>query len=101
MDSVVSLLDEAPPSPPEQAAAEERHEVAEVAEAHVLFVASPAGYRLHQREGPPPAVGDLVELDEGRFRVLRLGPSPLPGDRRRSAFVEQEQPGANRTSTSE
>jgi hypothetical protein len=101
VDSVVSLLDEAPPSPPEQAAAEERHEVAEVAEAHVLFVASPAGYRLHQREGPPPAVGDLVELDEGRFRVLRLGPSPLPGDRRRSAFVEQEQPGANRTSTSE
>jgi hypothetical protein len=100
VDSVVSLLDEAPP-PSEQVAAEERHEVADVAEGHVLFVAGPAGYRLHQREGPPPAAGDLVELGDGRYRVLRLGPSPLPGDRRRSAFVEQELPGTDRTSTSE
>lgn len=93
------LLDEAPsPAPdPEPTVVELPEE--EVAEGHVLFVPGPAGYRLFERDGPPPAGVDVVELDEARYRVLRLGPSPLPGDRRRCAFLEQEPPGENRTQT--
>lgn len=58
----------------------------------VAFVASPAGYRIVDREGSPPSSGEGVELEGGRYRVLRLGPSPLPGDRRRCVFVEREEP---------
>jgi len=60
---------------------------------HVLFVASTAGYRLLDRDGVPPARGDALVLDgAGAVAVvLRLGPSPLPGDRRRCAFVERQE----------
>ncbi|MDX6398907.1 MAG: hypothetical protein QOJ43_2315 [Gaiellaceae bacterium] len=99
VDSVVSLLDEAPPPPSEQPVAEPQ-EAAEAPAGHVLLLPTAAGYRLLARDGPPRARGDLVDLEEGRYRVVRLGPSPLPGDHRRCAFLEQEGPGANRTSTS-
>ena len=59
---------------------------------HVLLVPFPDGYRLLEREGAPPARGDLLELDDGGFSVLRLGPSPLPGDRRRCAYLERQEP---------
>jgi hypothetical protein len=99
VDSVVMLLDEAPsPAPDLEQAMVERPEE-EVTEGHVLFVPAPAGYRLLERDGPPPAGSDVVELAEARYCVLRLGPSPLPGDRRRCAFLEQEPPGENRTQT--
>lgn len=95
VDRVVTLLDE-PPSPvPEQMVAERPD--ADVADDHVAFVPGPAGYRLLVREGTAPAVGKEMELDELRYRVLRIGPSPLPGDRRRCAFLEQEPPRENRS----
>jgi hypothetical protein len=75
----------APEPVPEQAA--EEHEAG-----HVLFAGGPNGYRLHERSGAPPRRGNVVELDAERFVVLRLGPSPLPGDRRRCAFLEREGP---------
>jgi len=65
----------------------------------LLFVPTAAGYRL--ADGGPAAAtaGARVELPEGAFRVLRLGPSPLPGDARRCAFLEREEPPrAGRTS---
>lgn len=55
---------------------------------HVLFLGGPAGYRLAEQDGASPAGGDELEWEGGQYRVLRLGPSPLPGDRRRCAFVE-------------
>ena len=58
----------------------------------VLFVATPSGYRLVDSGGTELERGDRVELSEGSFRVLRLGPSPLPGDRRGCAFLEREEP---------
>jgi len=58
----------------------------------LVLVPSAAGYELAEAEGSTPARGELVELPAGRFRVLRLGPSPLPGDARRCAFVEREEP---------
>jgi chromosome segregation ATPase len=58
---------------------------------HVLFVPSASGYTLVEREGTAPAVGAFVELSEprGRFLVRRLGPSPLPGVKRRCAYLER------------
>jgi hypothetical protein len=70
----------APEPPPERAAAT------------LLFVPSPAGYGLTEAPEGAPGCGGRVELAEGAFRVLRLGPSPLPGDSRRCAFLEREEP---------
>lgn len=60
----------------------------------VAFAGLPTGYRLAERDGAPPARGALVELDGERFRVLKVGASPLPGDARRCAFLEREEPRA-------
>jgi hypothetical protein len=57
------------------------------AEGHLLLLGSADGYRLVERDGPPPAAGERVELDDGGFVVLREGRSPLPGDRRRCAVA--------------
>ncbi len=55
---------------------------------HVLFVWSPAGYALLARAGEPPPVGSEVGVSGGRLVVVKIGPSPLPGDRRRCAFLD-------------
>ena len=57
--------------------------------AHVLFVPGASGYTLVEREGIAPEAGDVVELDGARFIVRRHGPSPLPGPRRRCAYLER------------
>jgi hypothetical protein len=55
---------------------------------HLLFIWTPTGYRLQEREGRPPAVGEMVELGElGRQEVQKVGSSPLPGDSRPCAFL--------------
>jgi hypothetical protein len=55
---------------------------------YLLFIWAPTGYRLEERTGETPAVGDLVELGElGRQEVQKVGPSPLPGDARPCAFL--------------
>ena len=57
-------------------------------DAHCLFVSKPTGYELLVREGAPPAVGAMVELDgQGRWVVNRIGQSPLPQDRRPCAYL--------------
>lgn len=55
---------------------------------HLLFVWTPAGYRLEEREGEPPARGAEVELNGGTQRVGRIGVSPLPGDKRRCVYLQ-------------
>ncbi|HUP32627.1 MAG TPA: hypothetical protein VM184_06290 [Gaiellaceae bacterium] len=101
---VVDLLDElvlkqhnprsAPAERPVRVAAEElvleQHKPS-FADGWMAFVPSPGGYRLVGREGEPPGRGEAVEVEDAPFRVLRLGPSPLPGDRRRCAFLEREE----------
>ena len=58
---------------------------------HVLFVATPTGYRLLEREGAPPGLGEELELAEigGRLVVTKLGRAPLPGERRPCAFLDE------------
>lgn len=96
---VVALLDQVTLAPePVPAATTPGHDEPEpVVAGWLAFVASPGGYRLLERDGPPPNRGATVELD-GLCLVVRLGPSPLPGDRRRCVFVErQERPDPERT----
>ena len=54
---------------------------------HLLFVWTPGGYELVERDGGPPEVGAEVEVADRRERVTKVGPSPLPGDRRRCAYL--------------
>jgi hypothetical protein len=53
---------------------------------YLLFVSKPTGYELREREGDLPAVGDEIEEEDGRMRVAKVAPSPLPGDSRRCAY---------------
>jgi hypothetical protein len=55
---------------------------------YVLFVWSPSGWTLQEREGQPPGVGATIENGDTLLRVSKIGPSPLPGDRRRCAFTQ-------------
>jgi len=56
---------------------------------YLLFVSQPTGYELRERDGDPPSIGDMVEEEEdGRMRVSKIGPSPLPGDSRRCAYLQ-------------
>ena len=57
--------------------------------AHVLFVPSAGGYTLLERDGVAPEAGDIIEVDGARYVVRRHGPSPLPGPRRRCAYLER------------
>ena len=50
---------------------------------YLVFVWSTAGYTLEERRrGDLPQVGAQVEDGERRFRVVKIAPSPLPGDTR-------------------
>jgi hypothetical protein len=54
---------------------------------YLLFLWSPNGYELREREGELPAVGAELEDGERRFRVSKRAPSPLPGDPRPCVYV--------------
>ena len=68
--------------------APEAEEAAQLDPGYVLFVWSPAGYALLNRSGEPPPIGSEVGISGGRLVVVKIGPSPLPGDRRRCAFLD-------------
>lgn len=103
VERVVVLLDQAPsPTAEEEPELEpepepETRPEPRLTDGHLLFLPDPDGYRLVEREGAAPERGELLDLDGLRGRVLKLGPSPLPGDPRRCAFLEQEPPEQNRT----
>ena len=46
-----------------------------------------AGYRLLELEHPPVRAGATIALESGEYVVARTGPSPLPGDARRCAYL--------------
>jgi hypothetical protein len=55
---------------------------------HLVFVWTPTGYELRERDGDPPAVGATVEEDGKRLWVTKVAPSPLPGDSRPCAYLQ-------------
>lgn len=58
----------------------------------LAYVQSPHGYSLVGVPGSPPSPGDSLELDGVPQRVVRVAASPLPGDGRRCAVLEREEP---------
>ena len=54
---------------------------------HLLFVWKPSGYELVEQDGDVPAIGAQVEVEGKQLRVTKIGPSPLPGDRRMCAYL--------------
>ena len=60
-----------------------------MADGHLLFVWKPTGYELREQEGETPAVGEEVEQDGTTFRVTKVAPSPLPGDKRDCAYLSR------------
>jgi hypothetical protein len=55
---------------------------------YLLFVSKPTGYELRERDGDLPSIGDVVEEEDGRMRVSKIAPSPLPGDSRPCAYLQ-------------
>lgn len=106
IERVVELVDEvaaggtaAPPPAPPPAPQPEQAPTATLPEAvdgrgWLAFVTSPQGYTLVPQAGSAPGPGEVLQLDGSAFRVLRLAPSPLPGDDRRCVVVEREEPPA-------
>jgi hypothetical protein len=58
------------------------------ANGYLLFISKPSGYELRSRDGVLPGVGDEIDEDGTRLRVSKIAPSPLPGDRRRCAYLQ-------------
>ncbi len=57
----------------------------------MLYIWTPTGYRLEEREGPVPRLGDVVDLGAfGRQTVQKIGASPFPADARPCAFLTAE-----------
>jgi hypothetical protein len=54
---------------------------------YLLFVPSPKGYRLEERDGQAPERDERVEIDGAAFIVSRVGASPLPQDLRPCAYL--------------
>ena len=55
---------------------------------HLVFIPVEGVYALAERTGPAPMEGADEEIDGIRFRVTRIGGSPLPSDKRRCAFLQ-------------
>jgi hypothetical protein len=88
--SVESAAPEHPlPGPTPQPHSEHEVASAEHSAPYLVFVSSPRGYVLVELEGPPPGLGEEIELPEqpGPSQVTRLGPSPLPNDPRICAYL--------------
>jgi hypothetical protein len=56
------------------------------AELHLVFIPTAEGYLLSEAAGRAPAVGTAIAAGV----VSRVGPSPLPGDARRCAYLLPE-----------
>jgi hypothetical protein len=58
-----------------------------MADGHLLFVWKTSGYELREAGGDVPAVGSEIEADGKTLLVTKVGPSPLPHDKRLCAYV--------------
>ena len=55
---------------------------------YLLFIWKPSGYELREADGAAPAVGSRVEVDDREEQVVKIAPSPLPGDPRPCAYLQ-------------
>jgi hypothetical protein len=54
---------------------------------YLVFISRPTGYELREYEGDPPPVGGEFVHDGQTYRVAKVAPSPLPGDKRTCAYL--------------
>ena len=54
---------------------------------HLVFATIGTAYEIVELDGPPPAPGDVVELESGRHLVVRVGSAPLAGSRLPCAYT--------------
>jgi hypothetical protein len=59
-----------------------------MADTHLIFVWTTAGYRLQEQQGDLPEVGSTVEVEGRPQLVSKIGPSPYPGDARPCAYLQ-------------
>ncbi len=99
IERVVELLDEVALAPAHEPTpvANPAPNPGSAVRGHVLFASLPDGYRFFERDGAPPVRGDLFEVEGEELTVQRFGPSPLPGDWRRCAYLGKEPPRVDRT----
>ena len=55
---------------------------------HTVLLPDGERYGLVELDGAAPGAGHELELAGRRYRVLRVGPSPFPGEPRQCAFLE-------------
>jgi hypothetical protein len=55
---------------------------------YLIFVWTPNGWELEEREGEPPEAGSRIEVNGRQERVSKIGPSPLPGDSRPCVYLQ-------------
>jgi hypothetical protein len=55
---------------------------------YLAFIWTPGGYELREERGQLPGIGSVVESDGKRLTVFKVGPSPLPNDRRICAYLQ-------------
>ena len=58
------------------------------ASAYLVFVWTSSGYALHDGLGELPEVGARVQVNGHEYAVTKLARSPLPGDKRRCAYLQ-------------
>jgi len=94
IERVVELVDAVGETPPavEPEPATQPAGAAAPAAGWVAFLSSAHGYRLVEGEGEAPRAGAAIELEGASHRVVRVGRSPLPDDRRRCVYLEEEEP---------
>ena len=54
---------------------------------YLLFAWSPDGYQLRERDGELPAAGSEIKDDGSVLAVVKVGPSPFPGDPRLCVYT--------------
>jgi len=54
---------------------------------YVVFAPGATGYELSQHMGTPPELGGAADRDGVELRVVKIGRSPLPADRRRCVYL--------------
>jgi hypothetical protein len=57
-----------------------------------VAITSHGRYRIIERPGPAPALGETVELEDGTHKCTRVAPSPYPNDTRRCVVLERLDP---------
>jgi len=57
-------------------------------DSYLLFIWKPTGYELREENGDPPKVGAEVANGDGKLRVTKVAPSPLPNDPRPCVYLQ-------------